>query len=111
MSSRSLKYLVLAAPLLLGACGEGYEAVRTGSLFDYEDGGQRTAGTRISYVVAEMMPERKLNLEPVSQPPAPEPAVVEGPPPPAPEPVQETKDILDDLDSQMDEIFEEGQKK
>ncbi len=107
MSNRSLKFLVLAAPLLLGACGEGYEMVRSDS-FPYNN--ERTAGTGVAYVLAKLMPERELNLEPVTR--AEEPKVIEpASAEPVAEPVAETKEILDDLETEMDEIFEDAQKK
>lgn len=110
MSKRSLKYVFLAAPFLLGACGEGYELVRINDAFPY--GNERTAGTGVAYVLAKMMPERELNLEPVSTPATEaEPVVIDPEPPPPPQPVQETKDILQDLETQMDKLFEEGQQK
>ena len=101
MSCCSFKYLIFAAPLLLGACGEGYESVRTSDSFPY--GNERTAGSTIAYVQAKLMPERTLNLEPVSRPVAPK--VIQA------KPVEETKEILDDLETEMDEIFEAAQKK
>lgn len=115
MSHRSLKYMVLAAPLLLGACMEQYEAIPVNNIFPY--GNERTAGSTYAYVLKSLLPEKELNLEPVSEPAAaaPEPAEVIEPAPAEPPQLQETKDILDDLDSgmeeEMDEIFEEEQRK
>ena len=68
-------------PLALTACGgEGWEMRKTTTTFPY--GNQRTAGSGVEYVRANMMPAKGPVLE------APKPAVVE-PPPPAPEPVVE----------------------
>lgn len=58
---RSLTLALLASPLLLTACGEGYELIRTDTMFPY--GNQRTAGSGVAYVLAKMMPEKNLNLE------------------------------------------------
>ncbi|MCB1651864.1 MAG: hypothetical protein KDI46_07430 [Alphaproteobacteria bacterium] len=60
---KSLKILCLASPLLLAACGEGYELVKTDAMFPY--GNQRTAGSGVAYVLAQMMPEKDMNLQPV----------------------------------------------
>lgn len=64
MLKRSYLLALMSAPLLLSACGEGYEMIRTDA-FPY--GNQRTAGTGVAYVLAKMMPEKKLNLEPANQ--------------------------------------------
>lgn len=61
MAMRSLTLALLASPLLLTACGEGYELIRTDTMFPY--GNQRTAGSGVAYVLAKMMPEKQLNLE------------------------------------------------
>lgn len=90
---KTLRALILFTPFALAACGEGYEAVKTDTLFPY--GNQRTAGSGVAYVLAKMMPKKDLNIE--------APLVTE----PAPEPLQETKKILKD----MDEVFEEAQQK
>ena len=66
MASRSLKYLFLAAPLLLAGCGEGWEMQLTNTAFPY--GNQRTAGSGVAYVRAQMMPERELNVKEVLTP-------------------------------------------
>lgn len=99
MSFRSFKYLVLAAPFMLTACGEGYEMIKTDTMFPY--GNQRTAGSGVAYVLAKMMPEKELVLEQtttVTQAPPPAPAVVDQPP----APVKETP---------MEKVFNEEQGK
>ncbi len=58
-------FLSLCAPLLLTGCGEGWEFKKTDQLFPY--GNQRTAGSGVAYVLAKMMPEKELKLEPVMQ--------------------------------------------
>lgn len=76
---KTARYLLLAAPLLaLSACGDGWEMVRTDAMVPY--GNTRTAGTGVAYVLARMMPEKELKLEPA----APAPAA----PPPAAAPEQ-----------------------
>ena len=50
---------------LLTGCGEGYELVKTNTMFPY--GNQRTAGSGVAYVLAKMMPKKELKLEPVKQ--------------------------------------------
>ena len=116
MSYRSWKFVVLAAPFLLGACGEGYELVKVNDVFPY--GNQRTAGSTYAYVLASLLPERELNLEPIAEAPPPAVAEVEEPPVEVVEPVpaeppalQETKDILEELNTDLEEVFEEGQQK
>lgn len=69
-SSTILRFSLLALPLALTACGEGWEAVRSDQIFPY--GNQRTAGTGVMYVRANMMPEKEMKLEPVSEAHAPE---------------------------------------
>ncbi len=64
MSKYLLRLVVFAAPLLLTACGEGWEAQRSDSYFPY--GNQRTAGSGVVYVRAKMLPEKKLVVEPVA---------------------------------------------
>ena len=63
MSKAFLRLSVLCAPLLLTACGEGWEAQKTTEHFPY--GNQRTAGSGVVYVRAKMMPEKELKVEPV----------------------------------------------
>lgn len=113
---KSLLFAVSAlfiAPL--AGCGEGFEPVAyTG--FPY--GNIRTAGTGVAYVRANMLPERGPVIE-AAQPenegiievpepqrePEPAPAVEE------PEPLQETKDILENIDEQAgDKIFNDTQE-
>ena len=62
MAKRSLILALLSAPMILTAC-EGYEMVLTDA-FPY--GNQRTAGSGVAYVLARMMPEKELNLEPAT---------------------------------------------
>lgn len=113
MSYRSFKYVFLAAPFLLGACGEGYELVKVNDVFPY--GNERTAGSAYAYVLEGLMPERELNLEPIAEPvaeaPAPTPEPVIEPAPAEPPALQETKDILEELETDLDEVFEESQRK
>ncbi|MCB1533032.1 MAG: hypothetical protein KDJ35_09215 [Alphaproteobacteria bacterium] len=112
MSYRSLRFAVLAAPFLLAACGEGYEMVKTDEIFPY--GNQRTAGSTYAYVLASLLPERELNLSPISEAQAAEepPAEAVIQPAPAKEPeLEETKDILEELDNDMEQVFEESQRK
>jgi len=50
---------------LLTGCGEGYELVKTNTMFPY--GNQRTAGSGVAYVLAKMLPKKDLKLEPVAK--------------------------------------------
>lgn len=106
MPSRFLKYALLTVPLLLAACGDGYEPVRT-TAFPY--GNQRTAGTGVAYVLAKMMPEKELKLEPAKAEPKPEPPpapkVEPKPAPKVEEPAQ--PEVLEELQ----EMFRERQTK
>lgn len=61
-----LRFLVLAAPLFLTACGEEWEMVRTDKMVPY--GNTRTAGTGVAYVRAKMCPKKELNLAPAEAP-------------------------------------------
>ena len=88
--SKKLRYMALAAPLLLAGCGEGWEMVRTDQIVPY--GNTRTAGTGVAYVRAKMLPQKELKLDPA-------PVVA-----PAAAPVV-TKD------PKVDEIFLKGQQK
>lgn len=72
MISRFLKYAVLAAPLLIAGCGEGWEMVRTTDVFPY--GNQRTAGSGVMYVRAKLAPPEDLKIVSVKR--DYEPAVV-----------------------------------
>lgn len=97
MSVNKLRLSVLCLPLLaLTACGEGWEAQKTDQYFPY--GNQRTAGYGVVYVRAKMMPEKELNVEPVADIVAEEPAVVVVEPELAP--IQPA-----------DEVFQEAQTK
>lgn len=102
MDFRSFKYAVLAAPLFLAACGDGYEMIRTDTMFPY--GNQRTAGSGVAYVLAKMMPEKELNLVPAEQPA----------PPPAPM-VEETKETAGPAPQPevqpMDKVFNDAVEK
>ena len=91
MSKAFLRLSVLCAPLLLTACGEGWEAQKTTEHFPY--GNQRTAGSGVVYVRAKMMPEKELKVEPVL-----EEVAAEVP--------DEVEPVL-----QAEEIFEEAQTK
>ena len=99
MAMRSLKYLILAVPLALTACGDGWEMTRT-EQFPY--GNIRTAGTGVAYVRAKMLPEKQLNVEPAG--------------PQQPEQMHEIFrekqiDKTPDTDKKMDEVFREKQTK
>jgi len=74
---KSFRFLLLAAPFLLAACGDEWEMIRTDKYVPY--GNTRTAGTGVAYVLAKMLPKKELNLVPakteapvVTPPPAPE---------------------------------------
>ena len=104
---KTARALLLASPLLLTACGEGYEMIKTDTMFPY--GNQRTAGSGVAYVLAKMMPAKTQPiLQSVAPRPAPQPA-------PQPAPLQETKQIIEDIPEppaqDADEIFREKQSK
>lgn len=61
MFPRFLKFLLLASPLLLVACGDGYEPQRVQGVVPYVM--ERTAGTGVAYVRAKMMQEKELKVE------------------------------------------------
>ncbi|MFP4098507.1 MAG: hypothetical protein ACLFU1_06945 [Alphaproteobacteria bacterium] len=63
MSKSLLRLAILSTPLVLTACGEGWEAQRTDSYMPY--GNSRTAGTGVAYVRAKLLPQKKLVVEPV----------------------------------------------
>ncbi len=86
MSKSLLRLALLSAPLVLTACGEGWEAQKTSTHFPY--GNQRTAGSGVVYVLAKMMPEKDLVLEPVMEKVEEEPEAVE--------PVLEAEEIFND---------------
>ncbi len=91
MRKSLLRLFILSSPLLLGACGEGWEFQKTDTVFPY--GNQRTAGSGVAYVRAKMLPEKELKIEPVVQEVQ---APVE----------EEVKPVLD-----AEEIFTEAQTK
>jgi hypothetical protein len=92
---KNLRYLVLATPVLLAACGDGWEPQRVEGIVPYTQ--DRTAGTGVAYVRAKMMPQKELKLEPAPMTvPPPAPAA---PPPMTPPP------------SKAEEVFREGQSK
>lgn len=98
MMSRSfLRVSMLTLPLFLAACGEGWEAQKTTQYLPY--GNERTAGSGVVYVRAQLLPEKDLKLEP-------ELKNVEDVPPAPVEPVEEVKPALD-----AEEIFTEAQTK
>ncbi len=86
MSKSLLRLAIFSAPLLLTACGEGWEAQRTDSYVPYGD--KRTAGTGVVYVRAKMLPKKELVVEPVMDNVEEEPSTVE--------PVLEAEEIFSD---------------
>ena len=104
---KTARTLLLASPLLLAACGEGYELIKTDTMFPY--GNQRTAGSGYAYVLAKMLPAK---TEPILQSVAPRP---QPQPEPQPAPLQETKEIIEDIPEppaqDAEEIFREQQAK
>ncbi len=76
MPSTHIKYILLAAPLLMTACGPDFEPVRVQGIVPYTM--ERTAGTGVAYVRAKMMPAKAVVVEtkteaPVAVTPPPEP--------------------------------------
>lgn len=65
MTLRAKTLALLSLPLMLSACGEGYEWQLTNTHFPY--GNERTAGSGVIYVLAKMMPEKSLNLQPAER--------------------------------------------
>ena len=65
MSKALLRLAILSAPLLLTACGEGWEVHRTSDYGTYEM--DRTAGTGVAYVRAKMLPEKEIVVEPMME--------------------------------------------
>lgn len=63
MSMKRAVLLSFSSVFLLTGCGEGYEMIKTNTMFPY--GNQRTAGSGVAYVLAKMMPKKELKLEPV----------------------------------------------
>ena len=103
---KTARALLLATPLLLAGCGEGYELIKTDTMFPY--GNQRTAGSGYAYVLAKMLPPKQ---EPILKAVAPRPE-----PQPEPKaPIEETKEIIQDIPEppaqDAEEIFREQQEK
>ena len=65
MSMKRAVLLSFSSVFLLTGCGEGYEVIKTNTMFPY--GNERTAGSGVAYVLAKMMPKNELNLEPVKE--------------------------------------------
>lgn len=65
MSKALLRLAILSAPLVLSACGEGWEIQRTSDYGTYEM--DRTAGTGVAYVRAKMLPEKEIVVEPMME--------------------------------------------
>ncbi len=98
--------------LTLTGCGDGYEMIKTDTMFPY--GNQRTAGSGVAYVLAKMLPKKELKLETVERDwkpkvvetlPDPAPVKVEPklpPKPPKPAPIEPQK---------ADKLFLEDAKK
>src|SRR5262245_59521325 len=103
--------IALSIPVLLLSACEGYEpAPYLG--FPYNN--IRPAGTGAEYVRANMAKPKGPVLEAPKPAPAapPPPAAAPAPPAgPAPAPIQETKDILENIDSDAEKLFNESQKK
>jgi hypothetical protein len=101
--------IALSIPVLLLSACEGYEpAPYVG--FPYDN--IRTAGTGVEYVRANMAPSKGPVLQPAKPVPAPPPAAAPAQPAgPAPAPIQETKDILENIDSDAEKLFNENQRK
>ncbi|MCD8566749.1 MAG: hypothetical protein LRY36_02365 [Alphaproteobacteria bacterium] len=80
MISRTRLVTALASLLLLASCGEdsGWEMKLTNTAFPY--GNQRTAGSGVMYVRAQMLPEKTLSLETVQHDMTPEAAPVSAAP-------------------------------
>jgi len=104
---KTVRALLLASPLLLTACGEGYELIKTDTMFPY--GNQRTAGSGYAYVLAKMLPAKTEPILKAVEPrpqPQPEPQI---------EPLAETKQIIEDIPEppaqDAEEIFREQQAK
>ena len=100
------KYMLLACVALpLAACGEGYEMQLVKDYFPY--GNQRTAGNGVAYVLAKILPEKQLNLEPVVR--KHEPALQVAPEP-QPAPIAPPAPVVDDVPS-IEKTFRESQIK
>ncbi len=105
MKNSILRLVALSTPLLLGACGEGWEAQRTDQVAPY--GNYRTAGTGVAYVRAKMLPKKELKIEQEVEEVTPVPAQpildaeeifteqqIKGSPPTTPEIVPENDDTV-----------------
>ena len=68
--SKTTLLSLLAVPFLLTACGEGYELIKTDTMFPY--GNERTAGSGYAYVLAKMLPKKEVKLETVQRDMQPE---------------------------------------
>lgn len=105
---KTARAFLLATPLLLAGCGEGYDLIKTDTMFPY--GNQRTAGSGYAYVLAKMLPPKQ---EPILKAVEPRPA----PQPEVKEPIEETKEIMQSVPApeeevqDADEIFREEQTK
>ena len=98
---RSLQILSVLPLLALGACGEGYETrPYSGTPYDGNQPGERTAGYGVEYVLAKMMPEKgpvletQMKEETVTVTEEPEPAPVEAAPPP---PVEDAAPVFNEM--------------
>jgi len=96
MNQKFTRVLTISSVLLLASCGDGWEFKKSDSHFPY--GNQRTAGSGVAYVLAKMMPEKELKIEPVA----------EVAPAPTPEPVVQ---MVQPKIQPADTIFEEVQTK
>lgn len=103
MAFKRIALVSLSSMFLLAGCGEGYEVIKTNTMFPY--GNERTAGSGVAYVLAKMMPKKELKLEAVDRDwkpevmemlPAEEPAPVPAEPPKPAEPEKADKLFLDD---------------
>ncbi len=98
---KTARALLLASPFLLSACGEGFEMIKTDTMFPY--GNQRTAGSGYAYVLAKMLPAKQAPILKAVTPRA------------APQPLEETKEIIEDIPApepqKAAETFREQQKK
>ena len=100
-------YMLLACVALpLAACGEGYEMQLVKDYFPY--GNQRTAGSGVAYVLAKILPEKQLKLEPVK--PKIELAPVVKAPEPPPAPIAPPAPVVDEIPS-MEKTFRESMAK
>ena len=63
MKKYFLRFVILSAPLMLVACGEGWEMQRVDNVYPY--GNLRTAGTGVAYVRVKLLPKKELKIEPV----------------------------------------------